>query len=399
VSGEAGRDFLDEYRGDGPLRDLTVLDFSQLIMGPIATQMMGDLGALVIKIEPPETGEFERTCLTRGRRFRGESPHFLALNRNKLSVLANLKDEADREMVLDLARRSDIVVNNFRPGVMERLGVGYEQLRELNPQIVLGQGTGYGSRGPMAALPGQDLLVQAMSGLAANSGSAGEAPVASGAAVSDAAAGFLFGFSLMAAVHGARATGTAQFVDVSLLGASLSVQCLEAFMYMNMPEMELVRSETGIAAPWFGPPYGFYETSDGWICVSMTPRPRAVELFNLDPELEHLDDDQWYERRDEINKNIAAVLVNRSTDEWLSEFAEGDVWASPLLELDDAVDHPQVEANDFIETISLGPGRGEARAVGLVTQVGSATTAERLPPPLLGEHNEIVAQALGGADA
>jgi crotonobetainyl-CoA:carnitine CoA-transferase CaiB-like acyl-CoA transferase len=131
----------------------------------------------------------------------------------------------------------------------------------------------------------------------------------------------------------------------------------------------------------------------------MTPRPRAVELFNLDPELEHLDDDQWYERRDEINRDIAAVLVNRSTDEWLSEFAERDVWASPLLELDDAVDHPQVEANDFIETISLGPGRGEARAVGLVTQVGSATTAERLPPPLLGEHNEIVAQALGGADA
>lgn len=386
--------FLDEYRGEGPLRDVTVLDFSQLIMGPLATQMMGDLGALVIKVEPPGKGEFERTCVTRGRYFREESPHFLALNRNKISIAVDLKSDEGREMILSLAERCDIVVNNFRPGVMERLGIGFEDLRKRNPKIVYGQGSGYGKKGPMAGLPGQDLLVQAMSGLAANTGRADSPPVATGTAISDAASAFLFAFSLIAALRGAEQTGEAQEVDISLLGATLLVQCLEAFMYMNMPEMELTRSATGLGAPWFGPPYGFYETSDGCVSVAMTPRKQTIELFGLSEDLLDLDDDEWYERRDEINAQIAEVISQRTTKEWLDRFAEEDVWASELLDLSAAVDHPQVQANHFVEDIPLGHGRGEARAIGLVNKIGRAQSARRLPPPLLGEHNEIVAKAL-----
>jgi crotonobetainyl-CoA:carnitine CoA-transferase CaiB-like acyl-CoA transferase len=386
--------FLDEYRGAGPLRDLTVLDLTQLIMGPVATQLMGDLGALVIKVEPPGKGEFERTCLTRGRRFQDESPHFLAMNRNKLSLAVNLKDEHDRALVLEVAERCDVVVNNFRPGVMERLGLGFEAFSKHNPRIVYAQGTGYGSEGPMAGRPGQDLLVQAMSGLAANNGSEGGPPIASAAAVCDSAGAFLLAFSIIAAVHGARRTGTPQRVDVSLLGTALLLQCLEAFMALNMEEMQLTRSQSGLAAPWLGPPYGIYRTADDWISVSMTPRHRLIEVFGLPEKLLDLDEDNWYEQRDEVNVQLTALLATRTTAEWLETFAEEDIWAAPSLSLREALDHPQTRANGFVESISLGDGRGMAEAVGLVTQMSSVSSANRLPPPLLGEHNELIHTAI-----
>jgi crotonobetainyl-CoA:carnitine CoA-transferase CaiB-like acyl-CoA transferase len=394
MSASPDPDFLVEYRGSGPLRDITVLDFTQMMMGPIATQLLGDLGALVIKVEPPGKGEWERSCLTRGRRFQGESPHFLAMNRNKLSLTANLKDPDDRELVLQLVERCDAVVNNFRPGVMERLGIGFDAVRARNPQIVFAQGSGYGPEGPMADRPGQDLLIQAMSGLAANSGTDDGPPVALAAAVSDAAAGFLLAFSIVSAVHGARKFGEAQRVEVSLLGAALLIQCLEAFMAMNMKEMVLSRSRSGLAAPWLETPYGFYETADGWISVSMTPRTRLVELFGLSSDLLDLDFDEWYMRRDELNAELADVLAGRTTAEWLETFAEYDVWAAPVLSLAEALRHPQVEANRFVEAISLGDGRGEADVVGLVTQVAGARSASRLPPPLLGEHDQLIREAV-----
>jgi crotonobetainyl-CoA:carnitine CoA-transferase CaiB-like acyl-CoA transferase len=386
--------FLDEFRGDGPLRDVTVLDFTQMMLGPLATQLLGDMGALIIKVEPPGKGEFERSCLTRGRRFEGESPHFLAMNRNKLSLAANLKNADDRELVLALVEHCDAVVNNFRPGVMERLELGYEALCERNSRIVFAQGTGYGPSGPMADRPGQDLLVQAMSGLAANTGTEDGPPVALASAICDAAGAFLLAFSITAAIQGARRTGEPQRVDVSLLGTALLIQCLEAFMTMNMQEMTLSRSHTGLAAPWLEAPYGFYRTADGWISVSMTPRDRLVDLFGLPPELLDLDHDDWYSRRDEVNAQLARVLSGRTTEDWLALFAEHDIWAAPLLSLAEVLSHPQVEANGFVETIPLGAGRGDAQAVGLVTQVSSVRTARRLPPPRLGEHNEIIRRAI-----
>lgn len=389
-----GPGFLDEYRGEGPLADFTVLDVTQMMMGPVATQLLADLGALVIKVEPPGKGEFERTCLTRGRRHEGESPHFLAMNRNKLSLTANLKDPSDRELVLSLVERCDVVVNNYRPGVMDRLGIGFEALCERNPRIVFAQGTGYGPKGPMAGLAGQDLLIQAMSGLAANSGSADGPPVALASAICDAGGAFLLAFSITAAVHAARRTGTPQDVNVSLLGAALMIQCLEGFMAMNMEDMVLSRSRSGLAAPWLEAPYGFYRTADGWISVSMTPRQRLVDLFGLPAELPELDHDEWYERRDEVNEQLAAALTERTSAEWLELFAEHDIWAAPVLSLAEALRHPQVEANDLVEDISLGDGRGTAKAVGVVTQINGASKAGRLPPPTLGEHNEIIRAAV-----
>jgi crotonobetainyl-CoA:carnitine CoA-transferase CaiB-like acyl-CoA transferase len=385
--------FLDSFRGDGPLRHLTILDFTQMVMGPIATQLLGDLGALVIKVEP-RRGEWERSFLPRGRRFEGESAYFLAMNRNKLSLTADLKDPGDHELVLALAERCDVVVNNFRPGVMERLGLGFASFRERNPQIVFAQGTGYGDAGPLAGQPGQDLLVQALSGLAANTGGGNGPPIPTAAAICDASTGFLLAFSIVAAALDARLTGTARSIEVSLLAGALLLQAPEAFLALNT-DMEWKRSVANIGAPWFGAPYGLYRTADGWLAIAMTPRHKLVELFGLSGALLELDEDAWYERRDDVNADLAEVLLGRTSDDWLAYFAEHDVWAAPLLSLAEAVRHPQVEANGFVETIPLGEGRASAEAVGLVTQMSGLAQAARLPPPQLGEHNDVIRDALG----
>jgi crotonobetainyl-CoA:carnitine CoA-transferase CaiB-like acyl-CoA transferase len=398
VSSRSYETFLSEYRGSGPLRDVTVLDFTQMMMGPVATQLMGDLGALVVKVEPPGKGEFERSCITRGRRFEDESPHFLSVNRNKVSLALDLKDAGGRETVLRLVQHCDVVVNNFRPGVMERLGLGHDELKTRNPAVVFGQGSGWGPSGDFAGRPGQDLLVQAMSGLAANSGSRDGPPVAAATAFCDAAGGFLLAFALISAVHEARLTGTGRRVDVSLLGTALLVQAIEAFMAMNMSDMILTRSTSGIAAPWLEAPYGFYATSDGWVAVSMMPREKFIKLFSLDPSLLLLNHDEWYEERDRVNDQLKDVIAQRTTREWLDTFAEHDAWAAPLLTLGEAVRHPQVKANGYVETFELGHDRGDADAIGLVTPMTDLTSARRLPPPLLGEHNEVILEALRMGD-
>jgi crotonobetainyl-CoA:carnitine CoA-transferase CaiB-like acyl-CoA transferase len=390
-------DFLSEYRGDGPLRHLTVLDFTQMLMGPLATQLLGDLGALVIKVEPPR-GEWERSFLPRGRRFHGESAYFLALNRNKLSLRADLKDDADRALVFELVGRADVVVSNFRPGVMDRLGFGFDALVERNPKLVFATGSGYGQVGPQAGRPGQDLLVQAMSGLASNTGGGDGPPVATAAAVCDGSAGFLLAFAILAAVLDARLTGTPRAVDVSLLGAALLLQSPEAFLALNT-DLEWRRSSVNAGAPWFGAPYGFYAATDGWIAIAMTPRDRLVDLFQLPRELVELDEEDWYQQRDEVNKLISSIVAERSTREWLELFEERDVWAAPLLSLSEALAHPQVRENGLVERVTLGTGRGDASAVGLATVMSDLEFADRLPPPRLGEHNEVIRDAVARADA
>ena len=235
--------------------------------------------------------------------------------------------------------------------------------------------------------------MQALSGLAANTGGGTGPPVPTAAAICDASAGFLLAFAVAAAVLDARLTETARAIDVSLFGSALLLQTPEAFLALNT-EMEWERSLANIGAPWFGAPYGLYRTADGWLAIAMTPRQRLVDLFGLPGELLDLDEDSWYEQRDEVNAQLASVMLKQTNDEWLALFAEHDIWGAPLLSLAEALHHPQVEANQFLETISLGDGRESATAVGLVTQMTGVSKVGRLPPPRLGEHNNLIRDAL-----
>jgi crotonobetainyl-CoA:carnitine CoA-transferase CaiB-like acyl-CoA transferase len=216
------------------LEGVRVLDFTQMMMGPWATQFLGDLGADVIKIERPEVGEWERGLHAMGDLLDGQSPFFLAMNRNKRSISLNLKDPRARENVLRLAKDADLVVENFRPGVMARLGLGYEDLSAANRSIVYVSGSGFGQTGPYVDRPGQDLLIQAMSGLAAYGGRAGDLPTPSGSSIVDASTALLLAFSSMAGLVHAIRTGEGQHIDVSLFDTAVALQCQEIAAFLNM---------------------------------------------------------------------------------------------------------------------------------------------------------------------
>ncbi|MGW3809294.1 CaiB/BaiF CoA transferase family protein [Micromonospora sp. NPDC005113] len=387
---------LDEFRGDGPLRDLTVLDFSQMMMGPVATQLFGDLGALVIKVERPGQGEWERSYLPQGRRIAGESPYFLAMNRNKIGLAADLKNDADRELLLALVPHVDAVVHNFRPGVMERLGFGYADLAALNPALVHASGSGFGPAGPWVTRPGQDLLVQAASGLAADSGPATVPPVPSATPIVDAATGYLLAFSVVSAVLEARSTGRGREVGASLLGTALAMQCQQALVTMNT-DLRYERSQAGLGAPWTDAPYGVYRTADGHLAMSMVSTELLSRVFDLPAHLLGLDGREEFEARDAIIEAVKPQLLGRTTDEWLELMAPHDIWAAPVLGLGEILEHEQVAANGLVEEIPT-PDGGTVRAVGPGVSFSGLRSVARLAPPRVGEHTDRIREALAALD-
>ncbi len=386
---------LDQYRGDGPLHDVTVLDFSQMMMGPLATQLFGDLGALVIKVERPGTGEWERSYFPQGRTISDESPYLLAMNRNKIGLGADLKNEADRAKILRLVSEVDVVVHNFRPGVMERLGFGYDDLKAVNPALVYASGSGYGENGPWNARPGQDLLVQAASGLAWDSGPSEVPPVISATPIVDAATGFLLAFNIIAAVHSAKTTGEGRRVHASLLGTALLMQCQQALVSLNT-DLAYERSGTGIAAPWTNAPYGVYETSDGYISLSMVANELLAKVLDLPDDLLGLDDKQTFDTRDQVVVAIKPQLKRQTSEYWLKRMADEDIWAAPVLSLGEVLRHEQVAANGFLDTIDAPDGT-PIDVVGMACTVEGVTTVKRLPAPRIGEHTGEIWAALDSA--
>lgn len=386
---------LDQFRGAGPLRDLTVLDFSQMMMGPVATQLMGDLGALVVKVERPVVGEWERSYLPQGRRVAGESPYFLAMNRNKIGLAADLKDPADLQRLLDLVPHVDAVVHNYRPGVMERLGLGFEALRALNPALVYASGSGFGTAGPWVTRPGQDLLVQSASGLAADSGPSGIPPVPSATPVVDASTGFLLAFAVVSGVLEARSTGTGREIEASLLGTALLMQCQQALVTLNT-DLRYERAASGIAAPWTDAPYGVHPTADGYITLSMVAPEKLAAVLDVPDSLLGLDPAAVFTVRDAIVAAIRPQLLARTTEEWLSVMAEHDIWAAPLLTLEEALAHPQVTDNGFVEDFQAPDGSTVA-GIGMAVRISGVEKADRLPPPRIGQHTDLVWQAVADA--
>src|SRR3984893_3716677 len=262
------------------LAGIRILDFSQMMMGPWATQLLGDLCAYVIKDERPEVGEWERSLAAMGQFLKGESPFFLSMNRNKRSLTLDLKRSEARRIVDALIPKADVVVENCRPGVMDRLGFGFERLSALNSRLVYCSASGYGSRGPYVKRPGQDLLIQALSGLAANTGRAGDPPTPIGTSICGAMAAMMVSCGILAALQARTHTGKGQKVEVDLLSTALAAQCQEAVVHLNnFPRWE--RSAAGITQPWIGAPYGIYPTSDGHLALAMNSLRALGELLDL----------------------------------------------------------------------------------------------------------------------
>jgi crotonobetainyl-CoA:carnitine CoA-transferase CaiB-like acyl-CoA transferase len=378
------------------LEGVRVLDFTQMMMGPWATQFLGDMGADVVKIERPGAGEWERGLRAMGELLDGQSPFFLAMNRNKRSVAIDLKHPRAREVVLRLTGRSDLVVENFRPGVMDRLGMGYDDLRTVNPSIVYVAGTGFGPDGPYVGRPGQDLLIQSMTGLAAYGGRRDDPPTPSGSSIVDASTALLLAFSAMVGLFHRERTGKGQRIDVSLFNTAIALQCQEIAAFLNM-ERRFERSEAGIGGAWLSAPFGIYRTADRPIAIAMASLAVVGELIGA-PELAEYDEgNRAYDERDDVYRIVQERLLERPAAEWLEILATKDVWAAPVNSFDDLVDDPQVKNNRLLETVPH-PSGGELRVVGVPMRFSETPGELRSGPPAVGGHTDEVLSEAGFSD-
>ena len=318
-----------------PLDGLLVLDFSQFLSGPVAAMRLADLGARVIKIERPGIGDIGRTLAFAGRVLDGDTVSFHAMNRNKQSITADLKVPADLAYVTELVARADVIIQNFRPGVMERIGLDYESVRKVNPAIVYASATGYGAEGPWRDRPGQDLLAQSISGLPWLSGSKTDGPVPVGLSIADHLLSCHIAQGVTALLVRRFRTGEGGLVESSLLESMLDLQFELLSTKLNDDSIQVERHGEHSAHAFLAAPYGTYPTSDGYIALAMNPIPKLGELLEL-PVLEAMTEPQEaWDRQEEIEAVLAARFALGTTQSWLDILDAADVWCAPVLTLDE----------------------------------------------------------------
>ncbi len=339
-----------------PLEGLTVLEFSQFLSGPYAGLRLADLGARVIKIERPEVGDLCRNLYISDTDLEGDSTLFHAINRNKESFAANLKDAKDIELVKKLIEKVDIITQNFRPGVIERIGLDYKNVKKINPKIVYGTISGYGSDGPWSSLPGQDLLAQSRTGLVWLNGNGGEAPTPMGLAVADMLAGHTLVEGILAAVIKRFRTDNGSHVETSLVEALLDFQFEVLTTYFNDGNRKPQRSSYNNAHAYLSAPYGVYKTSNGYIAIAMTPLPQLGELLDLNSIKDLHDQKEWFTKRDEIKKNIGDWIEKQTTEHWLSILEPADIWCAKVLDWETMVKHEGFKILDMVQRIKRDDG-------------------------------------------
>jgi crotonobetainyl-CoA:carnitine CoA-transferase CaiB-like acyl-CoA transferase len=375
-------------RGALPLDGILVLDFSQFLAGPVAAMRLADLGARVIKIERPGSGDIGRTLAFAGRTADGDTVSFHAMNRNKESITADLKKSDDLDYVKELVAKADVLIQNFRPGVMERIGLDYESVRELNPSIVYASATGYGSEGPWATRPGQDLLAQSVSGLPWLSGSAADGPVPVGLSIADHLLSCHIAQGATALLVRRFRTGEGGLVESSLLEAMLDLQFELLSVRLNDDSIAVKRHGEHSAHAFLAAPYGTYPTLDGYIALAMNPIPKLGELLEL-PELTGMvDPQQAWEEQERIEALLAERFATGSTEHWLGILDAADVWCAPVLTLDELLDSEGFAAIRMTQEV-------ERRGTTLTTtrsplRVDGQILRSRKAAPLLGEDDERV---------
>ncbi len=370
-----------------PLEGLIVLEFSQFLSGPYAGLRLSDLGARVIKIERPEVGDLCRTLYISDTDLEGDSTLFHAINRNKESFSANLKDTNDLDLVKKLIAKADIITQNFRPGVIEKIGLDYESVKKINPQIVYGSISGYGSEGPWKDLPGQDLLAQSRTGLVWLNGNGGEAPTPMGLAVADMLAGHSLVEGILAGVIKRFRTNLGCHIETSLVEALLDFQFEVLTTYFNDGNRKPVRSKYNNAHAYLSAPYGIYKTRDGYVAIAMTPLPRLGELLDLE-FLKNLHDQKtWFTDRDEIKKKIGDWVIERSTQDILDILEPADIWCAEVLDWEKMLKHEGFQILDMTQRIKSLDGL-DIKTLRCPIRVNGEIYKSELAAPKVGQDNE-----------
>jgi CoA:oxalate CoA-transferase len=379
---------LPEASASGPLKGLLVLDLAQFLSGPSAALRLADLGARVIKIERPATGDICRTLYLTDTVVDGDSTLFHAINRNKESLALDLKAPGDLESFKRLIGRADVLVQNFRPGVIERLGLGYDEVHRLNPRLVYASVSGYGETGEWAAWPGQDLLAQSMSGITWLNGHAGDGPVPLGLSIADIQAGHILTQGILAALVQRSVTGSGAHVQTSLLEALIDLQFEMLTTYLNDGRRQPERARFRNANAYLAAPYGIYPTADGFIALAMMPLAELAAALPL-PALLRYDARDAFSLRDEIKRTIAAALAGQSTAHWLSRLRPADVWCAEVLDWPALLASEAFARLDMLQAVDRG-GSGDLLTTRSPLRIDGLRARSARAAPGIDEHGDAI---------
>lgn len=373
---------------DGLLAGITVLDMSQFLAGPMAALRLGDLGARVIKIERPDGGDLCRRLYLTDTEIGGDSTLFHAINRGKESFAINMKDESDLKDLRALIAKADVIIQNFRPGVIDRLGLDYASVEKINPRIVYGSITGYGPDNDWRHFPGQDLLAQARSGAMWLNGEADDGPVPFGLAVADMLAGNLIVQGILAGLVRRSVSGHGVHVETSLLEAMIDFQFEVLTTHLNdggrLPKKSAVRN----AHAYLAAPYGVYHCADGWLALAMMPLSKLAPLLDL-PALAGYSADEAFSRRDEIKSMIASRLHEKTVKEWLGILEPADIWAAEVLDWPKLLATAAFRQLDMLQTVSRGDGVSVRTTASPIRVDGHRHKTDRAAPTIGSESKKI----------
>jgi crotonobetainyl-CoA:carnitine CoA-transferase CaiB-like acyl-CoA transferase len=386
----------------GPLTGLKVLDLTIALAGPMCTQRMGEMGADIIKIEAPGGGDFSRYSTMAGITRFGDATTFVTLNRNKRSLILDLKSDAGREVLYRMVKDADVLVQNFRPRVASRLGIDYATLSAINPRLVYGSISGYGEDGPLKDRPGQDLLVQSFAGLTMNAGRASELPHPSPLYMVDVSASHLLTEGVLAALVARSATGRGQEIKVTMVSAVMEMQIQELTSYMAT-DAPPSRSQSPQASIWMEPPYGIYECQDGYLALAQVDLDVLGDVIDV-PVLKTLkasrpkqtDSSNLMQWRDDIYNAVADRLRHDSVAHWDQLLSENGLWCGIVNDYAAFLAHPQTQR--YLTTMTHRKG-GEYRTVAPAIRFSEQPTPVLRGSPGYGEHSRQVLLDWGFTDA
>jgi crotonobetainyl-CoA:carnitine CoA-transferase CaiB-like acyl-CoA transferase len=376
------------------LEDVLVIDFSQFLSGPSASLRLADMGATVIKIEKPVTGDIGRQLYVSDVMIEGESTIFHAINRNKKGYAADLKNKEDLEKIKRMLAKADVMIHNFRPGVMDRIGLDYETVKEINPSIIYGELNGFGDKGPWKDLPGQDLLLQAATGLTWLSSDRDKAPTPMGIAVVDIMAGTQLAQGILASLYKRGVNGTGALVQVSMMESIISFQFEVLTCFYNDGHQLPVRSSVNSANAFIAAPYGIYKTKDDYISLAMGNIVVLGELLECETLKQYSNSGDWFVKRDEIKKILAAHLLTNSATYWLDILEKADIWCAPVL------DYNMLMKTEGYRVLNMEIVAKTSNGLSVKTtrcpiRVDGKMLLSDLGAPMLGEHNEEIDEWMG----
>jgi crotonobetainyl-CoA:carnitine CoA-transferase CaiB-like acyl-CoA transferase len=377
-----------------PLAGIRVLDVSQVMAGPFCCMLLGDMGADVIKVEPPQVGDSSRRSM--GFRLKGEdSPGFLALNRNKRSIVLDLKAPADRDTFYALVKTADVVVENGRPGVADRLGIGYETLSALNPRLIYASISGFGPGGPWALRPGYDLIAQAMSGLMSAVGIPDQEPVKNTTPVGDLGSALFAVYGILSAVIGREKTGEGQLITASLFEAALGLSIWEtAELWGTGKSPKPLGSANRMSAP-----YQAVEASDGWFVFAAANQKLWLALLEVIGRQDLADSPRFHDNSSrvanarELIETLRPNFRTRTAEEWVETLLAAGVPSGPILNYEQSLASEHTRARAMVQDIAH-PVEGSFKALGFPVKLSATPQSVRFPPPLLDEHGAEIRREL-----